>query len=822
MRLKFSYILTFLLFTNSIIGFSQITKIMGKVIDAETKEPIPFVNMVLKGTSFGATTSFEGMFTLEAKSKSDTLLISCIGYKPQKIKINRDHFQKIEILMTPSSTRLAEVIVRYTGNPADIIVENIRKNKEKNNSFNYDYIEYEAYNKIQFDMNNIDEKFTKSRAFNKFSFIFNYLDTSTVNGKVYLPFFLSETISNIYLRKDPKKSKEYIQGIKISGIENESITQFMGDLYLNINIYNNYIPLFDKSFVSPIADFGSSFYRYYLVDSTVIDSKWCYNIAFKPKRAQELTFSGNFWVADTSWAIKNIKMDVAKDANLNFINGITIDQSFNTIDSNRWVITNDNVVVDFNAFDNAKTTTGFYGHKSTSYKDHLIGVPKTNAFYSTPLDVVTLDSALKRDEAYWSNIRHDSLTKDEKTIYYMVDTLKSLPIIKTYIEVIETMVLGYRVINMVEIGPYMSFLSFNQTEGTRLRFGGRTSNKFSTNLMINAHVAYGTKDTKLKYGTSFLYLLEKNPRRSFGGSLKHDLEQLGQSDNAFREDFLLASLFRRSDLNKLSMVDQYDAFYNREWLSGFSARITYQFRDIYPLDNSRFILKDNEITSEIKNITTSEATLMLRYAYKERFLSGEFERTSLGTKYPIVTLQYTYGIPNLFGSNFEFHKAKVMVDHWFNIGTFGWSKYTIEGGKVFSKLPYPLLKLHEGNETWFFDPMAFNTMNYYEFISDQYVSVYYTHHFDGLFLNKIPLLRKLKWREVGYFKGLMGSLETRNKNYSTFPTGLSDLKNPYYEAGVGLENIFKFIRIDALWRLSHRENVGASNFAIFGSFQFSF
>lgn len=801
---------------------AQVTKIMGKIIDAETKEPIPFVNMILKGTNVGATTNFEGLYTIETKVKSDTLIVRCIGYKQQRIRIQKDHFQKLDIMMEPSSTKLEEVVVKYTGNPADRILDAVRKNKEKNNSFGYDYVEYEAYNKIQFDINNIDEKFTKNKTFRKFSFIFNYLDTSTVNGKVYLPFFLSETVSDVYLKQDPKTTKEYIKGIKVSGIENESISQFMGDLYLNINIYNNYIPLFDKSFVSPIADFGSTFYRYYLVDSTVIDSKWCYNIAFKPKRPQELTFSGNFWVADTTWAVKNIKMNVAKDANLNFINGITVEQSFDVLDSNRWVITNDNVVVDFNAFDNAKTTTGFYGHKSTSYKKHVIGVPKPTSFYSTSLDVITLDSATKRDEAYWEGIRHDSLTKDEKTIYYMIDTLKSLPIIKTYIEVIETMVLGYRVWNMVEIGPYMSFLSFNQTEGTRLRLGGRTSNKFSTNLMLNAHLAYGTKDTRLKYGSSFIYLLEKTPRRSIGGGLKHDMEQLGQSDNAFREDFLLASLFRKSDVNKLSMVDQYDLYYNREWLNGFSAKVTYLFRDIYPLDNSRFILKDNESVSEIKNITTSEAILLLRYAYKERFLSGEFERSSLGTKYPILTFQYTYGIPNLFGSGFEYHKAKMSIDHWFNVGTFGWSKYTLEGGKVFSKLPYPLLKLHEGNETWFFDPMAFNTMNYYEFVSDQYVSLYYTHHFDGLFLNKIPLLRKLKWREVGYFKGLMGTLEARNKNYSTFPTGLGELTKPYYEAGVGIENIFKFIRIDALWRLSHRENASASNFTIFGSFQFSF
>jgi hypothetical protein len=807
---------------NNFFGYSQVTKIMGKVTDSLTKEAIPFVNLVLKGTAIGTTTNFEGEFTLETKVKSDTLVFSCIGYKVKKIPIIKNHFQKINIQLEPTVTKLTEVVVRYSGNPADKILKKIIEKKDNNNSFDYDYIEYEVYNKIQFDVNNIDEKFKKSRAFKKFNFIFNYVDTSTVNGKVYLPVFLSETISKVYSRKSPNAKKEYIRGIKLSGIENESISQFMNDLYLNINVYNNYIPLFDKNFVSPIASFGGAFYHYYLVDSTFIDSKWCYNIAFKPRRTQDLTFSGNFWVADTSWAIKIIKMDVAKEANLNFINGIAVEQSFNTTDSNKWVITNDKVVVDFNAFDNAKSTTGFYGRKSTSYQSHIINKPNLDKVYDNPLDVITEDSAFLKSEVFWQASRHDSLSRDEKTIYYMIDTLKSLPIIKTYIDIAKTLILGYKIYKNIEIGPYMSFLSFNQTEGTRIRIGGRTSNDFSTKILLNAHVAYGIKDTKLKYGASYIYLFSKTPRIGIGGGIMHDLEQLGQSDNAFREDFLLASVFRRSDANKLTMVDQYDSFYEQEWLTGFSTRLTFMFRDLYPLDNSKFLLYENQEQREVKNLTTSEIQLKLRYAHKERYLVNVFERTNLGTLYPVFTLQYSYGVPSLFGSNFEYHKLNVSIDHWFKIGTFGWSEYLLYGGKVFSKLPYPLLKLHEGNETWFFDPMAFNTMKYYEFVSDQYLSLSYSHHFDGLFFNKIPLFRKLKWREVGYFKGLIGSLETRNKNYSKFPLGLSELSSPYYEAGFGIENIFKFIRIDAVWRLSHLNKSSSSNYGIYGSFMFSF
>ena len=808
------------LFSNHI--YAQITKITGHITDATTKEPLPFVNIAFQYSSTGTVTDFEGNYAIETKTKSDSILVSFVGYIPQTLKFERNKYQRIDIELVPSEISLKEVIIRYNGNPADAILDSIIQNKDKNNITNFDYTQYECYNKIQFDLNNITEDFKNRRAFKKFSFIFDYIDTSTVNNKTYLPIFLSESISNIYTRNNPKSKKEYIQGIKVSGIDNESIGQFMGDLYQNINVYENYISLFEKSFVSPLSGIGGVYYKYYLVDSTFKDDVWCYNIVFKPKRSGDLTFNGNFWVADSSWAIKEIKLNMAKEANINYIDGMVIEHFFTKTKQNYWVLSKELTTIDFNIFEDSKKTVGFYGKKTSSYQNHILNIDLKPEIFKSPTDIIVSDEAYKRTEAFWSIARHEELNQDERTIYYMIDTLTSLPIYKTYIDIIQTLIQGYKIYKNVEFGPYMSFISFNQVEGTRLRFGGRTSNAFSTTFMLNAHIAYGLRDETLKYGTGIIYMFNKNPRRAFGASIKHDMEQIGQSQNAFREDFLLAALFQRSPANKLSMVDEYKTYYEHEWFNGFQTTIGYTHRNVFPVEDARFIVTLNDITYEKKYITTSEINFNIRFAYKEKFLMGEFERTSAGTKYPVIELQYSYGIPSIFGSDYEFHKALFSVKQWFDMGPIGWSRYRFEAGKIFGKLPYPLLKLHEGNETYFMDEYSFNTMNYYEFVSDQYASLTWTHHFDGLFLNRIPLMKKLKWREVAYFKGLVGSLETKNENYSEFPVGLTELSKPYFETGCGIENIFKVIRIDAIWRLSYLDRPNIAKFGIYGSFVFSF
>lgn len=785
---------------------AQKTKIMGKVIDATTHEAMPFVNIYIRGTTTGVRTDFNGEYALEFTINADSLIASFMGYVTVIRPIELHKFQTIDFEMFESKVNLNEVVIRPTTNPAEILLKKIIENKKTNSGEGFDAYQYEAYNKMEFDANNISEDLKDKRMLKPFRFIFENIDTSTINGKSYLPLFLTETLSDVYYRKSPKSKKEIIKASKISGVDNESIAQFMGDMYQNVNVYDNYITLFDKNFVSPIANFGLGYYKYYLTDSAYIGNNWCYKLMFKPRRKQELTFTGNFWVNDTSFAIKKIDMRIADDANINFINDLVTIQEFDEIDSNNWVLTKDKLVADFNLVNNTRNNMGFYGTKTTTFKNYVFNRPKDDDFYNTPMNITVADGSTKKDEAFWAASRHDSLSKDEKAVYKMVDTIETIRIFRTYVNIIKTIVMGYYVWGNVELGPYFNAFSFNDLEGCRFRFGGRTSNKFSTKLMLDGHMAYGTKDKTFKYGGGFIYMLNKNPRKSIAAFYNYDIEQLGESRNSFISDNILASLLRRSPYDKLSMVKETRCSYENEWFTGFSNTISFVHRDLYPIAGTKFPINNAGVQEEKQSITTSEIRFDTRFAYHEKFVFGEFERISMGTEYPVLEMKYAYGINDFLGGDYEYHRLQLGMDHWFNIATFGWSKYIVEAGRIWGKLPFPLLKLHEGNETRVFDDYAFNLMNYYEFVSDKYVSFYYSHHFEGLMFNKIPLFRKLKWREIASIRGVVGSLDEKNKQYAQLPANSFVLSKPYFESAVGIENIFKILEVNAVWRLSYLDH----------------
>ena len=801
---------------------AQLSKIMGKVIDSETKEPIPFVSIYFKGTSIGSISDFNGEYALETMHAGDSLTASSIGYNPQVKEIFKNRFQTVDFELSPNSYTLNEVVIVAGENPADILLRKVIAAKDQNSNKNFDFYQYEMYNKIQFDANNISEKFKNRKILEPFSFIFNHIDTSTVNGKAFLPVFLTETLSDVYYRKNPRTKKEVIKASKVSGFENESFSQIMGDIYQTANIYENHIVLFEKNFVSPVANFGFAYYKYYLVDSSYIDNQWCYQIMFKPRRKQELTFTGNIWIHDTTYAVKKVDMRIIDDANINFINAMDIRQDYQLLDGKYWMLTKDYMIADFNVIEDAKRTLGFYGHRSTSYNKFVFNQQAEKEIYGYPANIILKDSAILYADEMWNDFRHDTLTVKEKAIYSMIDSVKNVPIFKTYVDVVYTITNGYYIDGMFEIGPYYKMLSFNEREGARFRFGGRTSNKFSTKWMFDAYFAYGQTDQKFKYGGGFLKINSKNPRRAYGMNYKFDTEQLGQSKNAYSEDNFFNSFLSKSAINKLSMVKEYKSFYEHEWFSGLSNTFVFTHREVFPITGENFIIHEEDSEVKIPSIRTSEVSLNLRFAYNEKFLMGEFERVSLGTTYPVFEATYSYGIPNLFNSDYSYHRVQLNLKQWFNVGTLGWSKYIVEAGRIWGKLPYPLLKIQEGNETYFYDELSYNLMNYYEFVSDQYISVNYIHHFDGLFLNHIPLMRKLKWREVAFIKGVTGNLSQENKTYSKFPATTNTLENPYWEAGLGIENIFKIIRVDAIWRLSHLDHDNINKFGIFFSFQFVF
>ncbi|HOY33220.1 MAG TPA: DUF5686 family protein [Bacteroidales bacterium] len=807
-------------------GFAQktpVTKIMGTAIDASTKDPIPFVNVYFAGTGVQTTTDFDGKYSIETKIAKDTLTAQYMGYVTQKKTVVKNKFQYIDFELAPTTFELEEAVILPGENPAEVILKKVIKNKELNNKEFYDAFQYEAYSKIQIDANNYSEKMTNNILLKPFQFVFENADTSTINGKVYLPVFFTETLSDIYFRRQPKASREIIKASKVSGMESSDLTQIIGDLYLKINIYDNYNVLFDKNFVSPIANFGLAYYKYYLIDSGFVNNRWCYHIKFKPRRPQELTYTGNIWINDTTFGVVKVDMRVVRDANINIINEIVVNQEFNLIDGKYWMPTVDNMIADLNLTENTSRIVGLYVHKSTSFSNFIVNKILPDNFYNEPVNILVKDSAFKQTTEYWQEHRHDSLTLQEQNIYKMVDTVKTLRAFKIYRDILFALSTNHIQIGYFELGPLLSMYSFNSVEGQRFRLGFRTSNDFSKKLMITLYGAYGTQDDKFKYGGEVLYYFRKKPNTGIRIKYSQDVEQLGLSSTAISNDMLLRSVTSRNKADKLTMSGSFQSSIEQEWFTGLSNSLYFRHRIVFPVSGEPYFkVYENSVLVEKSTFVIAEVQLNTRFAYNEKFLSGEFQRLSLGTKYPIVGVAYLYGIKNCLRSNYTYHKLDVTFSHWFNVGTLGWSQYIINAGKVWGRLPYPLLKIHEGNETYIWDKSSFNTMNYYEFISDQYLSLFYTHHFDGLLFNHIPLLKKLRWREVVYYKGLIGSLSETNKNYSVFPASSYSLKGPYQEVGVGIENIFKFFRVYGVWRLNYLNHPDIRKFMVMFTLSFYF
>ena len=527
------------------------TKIMGFVRDAQTGDTLPFVSIYFKNTQIGTTTGFDGHYALESRKATDTLVASYIGYVTSYLPIQRNRFQTLDIKLEPVKYELEGVVIRPGENPAEILLRKIIDHKPDNDPDKVETYQCQAYTKMQFDVNNLSDKFQNRRILEPFKFVFEQIDTSVVNGKVYLPVMISEAFSDLYYRKTPRVRKEIIKASQISGVENATMSQFVGNMAQDVKIYDNFISLFQKNFVSPISSLGLLYYKYYLIDSTFIDNNWCYNVMFKPRRKQELAFTGNMWIHDTTYAVKKVEMRMAGDVNLNFVNDMLISQEFERTSTGQWMLNREQTIADFNVIVDSKITMGFFGTRTVVYSGYDFKPVRDDKIYSMPNNIIVLEDANHKKDDFWVKSRPEALTRREASVYRLSDTLKQMPLFRTYVDVIKMIVTGYYVKGNFEWGPYSSTYSFNQIEGSRFRVGGRTSNDFSTKLMLDGYVAYGTRDQKFKYSAGFMYMLGKLPDRVLSASYKYDVEQLGASENAFRQDFILNSIFRRNPQDKL-------------------------------------------------------------------------------------------------------------------------------------------------------------------------------------------------------------------------------------------------------------------------------
>lgn len=813
----------------------QTTRVTGKVVDAVTQTPVPYVNIVFKGTFSGTVTDEDGNFTLETKLRSDTLIVSFVGFKKQFIPIKYGETTKLDVIQfEPDNIGLNAVTVKYQGNPAEKLMRKVIDHKPQNDIRGFETLSYQTYQKIEVDVYNISKFMQNNFLTRPFKFMFEYMDSSA-DGRKFLPSFITETVSDRYIRKTPAMSKEVIIGSKLAGDgDDKEINQFTGEFYTNYNIYKDFIIISNKSFVSPIANSCIFFYHYSLSDSIVNENGKFYKLEYFPRRKQDYTFNGVMWIHDSTFAVQSIQFKLSEEVNVNFIKGLDAEQKYTLIDGH-WVLESDRVLLDLNPL--TKKSIGVIGRKFGHYNHYKFDEKIPDSISRNPNNIILLDDVTEKPITFWDTARVEKLTQREEGIYVMIDSLKKNRTYKAYEKIGNVLLTGYVPLKYIEIGQYYKFYSFNPVEGSRAKLGFRTSTELSKRFFVYGHLAYGFKDKRWKQNLEVYYHIvpDKIPWRLIGFQYRNDLEQFSVTEKSLEHDNILNSVLRRSSFNNLLRVKKVYGFYEHEWFQGLTNMVEFEHREVQPVGAIQF-QRGTDTSKYYNRLVTTEFTFSLHFALKEKYLLRRVKRTSAGTKWPIIDIKYTLGVKNLWEANFGYHKLLVTLDDRIRINPAGYFDYYIEAGKIWGAVPWPFLFNHNGNNSYFYDRYAFNRMNTLEFVSDEYVSTRVEYHLDGALFNRIPGFRKLKWREVFTFNALFGSLRNyeAHKNVVLFPQYGGHIKpslqQPYYEVGFGIENILRVFRLDFTWRLSNLNNDlngdgindrKVSRWGIQGSFRFN-
>ncbi|TDE55526.1 DUF5686 and carboxypeptidase-like regulatory domain-containing protein [Flavobacterium sp. GT3P67] len=821
--------LLFFLFVSTNAVFAQ-TKVSGIVVD-KSNQPIPFANVVFKDSSEGIVTNEDGRFYLESPKTYTTLVISSVGFSEKEIILDKPVNYNFKIQLNEAES-LNEVVV-FAGktskknNPALDILRKIWERKRKNGLHLFDQYQMEKYEKIEFDMNSIDSAFMKSKLFKGMEFIFDQMDTSRVTGKTYLPIFINESLHDVYGDNKLKRVKEKIKANKTSGFNgNQQILSFVKDLYSDYNVYNNYLTFFDKSFTSPLSKTGIDVYNYVLKDSAYIDKKWCYNIVFYPRRKNELTFKGDFWVNDSTFAIKKINMAVTKSANINWVKDIYLEQEFEVVNDSVFLLTKDYLMSDF-ALNKKENSKGVYGKRTTFYRNHQFNKEQPVAFYKDEVNYMDNEVYNKSDE-YWNENRFENLSKDELGVYKMLDTLQTVNKFKRLYNLVSILGSGYVEFKNFDYGPVFSTFGYNEVEGIRLRVGGRTYFGPNDPWRIQAYTAYGFDDDKFKYGLSGKWMVDKKNRIILSGGNRRDIEQIGASltttNDILGRSFASSSVFSSGSNGKLTNINlstvavEIEPIKNLIFQTGFSYRTLESASTTFSLDYYTDIA-NSVIESEVKQ---SEVNFQVEYSPKRRTIGVGVERDIVDSHFSRFFVNYSHGFKGLLNSDFKYDKLQLYYKQPIIIGALGRTNIIMEVGKTFGTVPLGLLSVIPGNQTYFTIENTFSNLNFYEFVSDQYATLQWNHNFNGKIFSRIPFMRKLNWREIVSIKGVYGTISDENRAINASGLIYSAPEKGYWEYSAGIGNIFKVFRIDFAWRGSYLNTPDTQRFSVKGSFGFHF
>jgi hypothetical protein len=817
-----------LIFFSVFVAKSQQKTIKGIVKDSHSNEVIPFATIQFTHTGMGKLTDAAGNFTFHLSHwLSDTLIISYAGFDTKYIHLDTS-LQSIDLtILMERGTPIGEIVVKSKINRGLMLWKKIVKHKPANNRTHFNNLSYHIYNKIEVDINNIDKaKLEKAvQTIKPLRIILNNIDTITEEHAI-LPLFLTETISKYYSRQSPKKTKEIIEANKSIGINNESFSKLLGGMYQNINIYNNFIPVFDLDFVSPISDNGDAYYLYKVPDTQFVANKRMFHLVFYPKHKGENTFQGDAWIEDSSFAVQKMNLRLSPTANINFVDKLSLVQEYQKADS-VWLLSKDKFVADF--YFMGKKSMGIIGRKTSSYQQYQINSPITDSVldYENVKESIDMEpGATQKTALFWQQNRPEQLTQKEATIYDTADTLFKMASFQKFRKNLYFLTVGYKNLGNFEIGPWFNWISSNRYEGFRTRFDLGTNIHFDKNTYLHGYLAYGFKDNAFKGMFEVKHLISRSPRIYLYAKIKNDIDY-GQTyfdEIAYDNIFALASRKSQVPLKLITIKEQQLELF-RGWKNGFSIKTGLQRRVFTPLIN--LPVKSQFSTKVVGDVFNSfEASVHFRFAYLEKFIDGDFYRTSLGSDWPVAEIGITKGISGVLQSRNDYTKLNFNISDNLALPPIGNFYYNVYAGATFGTAPYMFLSIAPGNEMYYYNKYAFNLMNRYEYLTDRFVGFTVEHNIGNGMFRLFPPTRVLKLRQFWNAKLLIGSLSRANKTLNFVNEHpFTDLGGkPYIELGTGIDNILKFFRIDFVWRVSPQPLPQESykRFGVFGSFKVGF
>ncbi|MBO9202558.1 MULTISPECIES: DUF5686 and carboxypeptidase-like regulatory domain-containing protein [Niastella] len=837
---------TLLLFITCFVCAQAQTVIRGFVKDAQTHTPLAFVSVYFKGSK-GVVSGEDGSYSISTTNpKNTTLEFSFNGYKILRKKIEAGVTQELDADMEVAE--MASITVnsrrrsKYSNknNPAVDLIRKVVDNRDRNRMKAFDYVQYQQYEKMELSLTNKPEKLMNNRLLKNYRFLVENQDTTKIEGKALVPVYIEETISNKFFRKSPSKEKTFVLAKKKVNlgefVDNDGITRYLNSMYTPIDIYEPNLMLLSNQLLSPISDLAPTFYRFYVGDTVELDGIKLVKLTFAPRNPNDLLFKGSMYVTlDGNYAVQKIQMGLAKHANINWTRELRIKQDFERGDDGRYHVVKSNILSEFAL--SKKASGGLVGERTVSYKNYIINQPAPDSVYEGKPEVI-VDAPTSGADSFWTANRHTALSATEEKAYTNMDSLKNMKSYRRLMDWATFLLAGYKSAGPFDIGPVNAFYSFNPVEGFRLRLGGRTTPKFSKRLYFETYAAYGFKDERWKYFVSGAYSFNGKSIYSFPLnylrlSYQHDTKIPGQELQFVQEDNFLLS-FKRGNNNKWLYNDIFTAEYVREFGKNISYTFGFKNWKQQPAGSIIYQKTDAAGTFNIPAITTTELSAEIRWAPHEQFYQGKVYRIPIYNKYPIFRLRYISGIKGFVNGDYNYQQLTLNIFKRFYFSQFGYADVVAEGGNMFGQVPYPLLTIHRANQTYAYQLNSFNMMNFMEFVSDHYASVSTDYYFNGFIFNKLPLIKKLKLREVAGFKMVYGGVRQENnpaynKETFLFPTDengqtttFSLAGKPYMEASVGISNIFKLLRVDLIKRLTYLDNPDVPNWGIRARAKFDF